>query len=206
MTGKVRGLATLVAKETTAKRMIRVWCGLHQLDLAMGRVHETSMGGTFQSTLTAAIGHLRRQQSLITRMRTTCPKEADTRWMSMFKCTSWFTTNIITIQEHFKTKMPAPNIIPDRAWWVFLFAVNSLTQEANTVFTKLQGMTTLLSQQRASLEKLVTTFCTLTGMEGPFSVEVIERLDETERLSMETHSGFCLRHSATESYLVELDP
>jgi hypothetical protein len=206
MTGKVQGLATLVEKETTATKEIRVWCGLHQLDLMMGRVHEESMGGTFQSTLTAVIGHLRRQQTLITRMRTTCPKVAGTRWMSMFHCTSWFTTNITVTQEHFKTRTLAPKIISDTTWWVFLFAVHSLNQEDNTGFTKLQGMTTHLSQQSVSLEKLVTTYCIIPGKEGPFSAEVIERLDEEERLGMETHSGFCLRHSATEAYLVELAP
>ncbi|KAI8891597.1 hypothetical protein BC833DRAFT_627213 [Globomyces pollinis-pini] len=35
------------------------------------------------SVLIALIGHLRQQQTLVSKMRITCPKVADTRWMSM---------------------------------------------------------------------------------------------------------------------------
>ncbi|KAE8903349.1 hypothetical protein PF003_g12931 [Phytophthora fragariae] len=45
----------------------------------MKRVYKAALNDAFLSTLTAVIGHLRRQQLLISEMQTTCPKVADTR-------------------------------------------------------------------------------------------------------------------------------
>jgi hypothetical protein len=82
MTGRARGLATRLGQCTTAK-LIRIWCGLHQLDLVVGRVFKKALDEEFYSVLTTAIGDLRRQQNLITSMRSTCPLIADVRWISM---------------------------------------------------------------------------------------------------------------------------
>ena len=90
MTGRVRGMATLIEKETPAKKIIRVWCGLHQLDLVMQQIHKSSLDDTFLATLTASIGHLRRQQKLIQKMHATCPNFGNTRWLSMVSCTQFF--------------------------------------------------------------------------------------------------------------------
>jgi len=206
MTGRVRGLATLLESKTTTAKLIRVWCGLHQLDLVMQRVYKASLEGAFLATLTAAIGHLRRQQLLIAQMRSTCPKVADTRWLSMLKCTSWFTRNMIVIQEHYAARTPQHSTSPDTAWWVFLYAVHALALEANTAFTRLQGQQTLLSQQRKALTELADTYATITGMMGPLSDEEIRHLDEEDREMMEVCGGFALRYTNAEAFLTELDP
>jgi len=44
-------------------------CALHQLDLVMQRIHKGSLDEEFLSTLTAMIGHLRRQSTLMKQMR-----------------------------------------------------------------------------------------------------------------------------------------
>ncbi|KAH6578257.1 hypothetical protein BASA61_003987 [Batrachochytrium salamandrivorans] len=92
MTGRIQGLATRI-DQCTAGKLIRIWCGLHQLDLVMQRVFKASLDEKFYSTLTALIGHLRKQQTLISAMRSTCPKVADTRWISMESCTNWLTSH-----------------------------------------------------------------------------------------------------------------
>jgi hypothetical protein len=42
MTGRVRGLTTLI-EETTNKVVIRICCGLHQLDLVLQQVYKASL-------------------------------------------------------------------------------------------------------------------------------------------------------------------
>ena len=99
MTGRIQGLATRIGDCTTGK-LIRIWCGLHQLDLFMQSVFKQALNEDFLSTLTAWIGHLRRQQNLISNMQTMCPKVADTRWISMATYTSWLNNNIVAVQQH----------------------------------------------------------------------------------------------------------
>ena len=80
MTGRIQGIATRFERETP-NGIIRVWCGLHQLDLVMQRVFVAALDEEFLNYLTALIGYLRRQQNLVSDMRSTCPKVADTRWL-----------------------------------------------------------------------------------------------------------------------------
>lgn len=85
-----------------------------------------------------------------------------------FRCTSprWLTTNVIEIQLHYRTKTPPPSTIPDKSWWIYLFAMNAFAREASNVFVKLQGMFTLLSQQRVLLQKKTQWYvCFITGIE-----------------------------------------
>ena len=102
-TGRVRGMVTRIEMATPTQKIIRGWCGLHQLDLVMQRIHTSSLDDTFLSTLNGSIGHLRRQQKLIAEMRATCPNYATTRWLSMVNCTRFFTKHSQEIQEHYDT-------------------------------------------------------------------------------------------------------
>jgi hypothetical protein len=82
MTGGSRGLATRIQR-ICSPGLIRVWCGLHQLDLVMQIIFCAACDETFYAALTNVIGHLRRQQTLIAEMRGTCHLVAIARWMSM---------------------------------------------------------------------------------------------------------------------------
>lgn len=82
MTGRIRGVATRLEASVPAKKLVRAWCALHQLDLVMQRVHKSSSDEEFLSTVTSMTGHLRRQSTLILKMGSTCPLVADTRWLS----------------------------------------------------------------------------------------------------------------------------
>jgi hypothetical protein len=189
MTGRVQGLVTRV-DAVTSTRLIRVWCGLHQLDLVMQQVFKRALDDEFYSNLTAVIGHLRRQQNLVTTMQSTCPKVADTRWMSMDKVATWLTSNSIALLEHFETKKP--HCTPDKTWWLFLMAVQAFARESMLVFTSMQGLTTLLSQQRAKLRSLVDTYCRMAGITGPHSDEELEVVDHS---SAEVCGAFVLTHA-----------
>jgi hypothetical protein len=56
LTGRNRGLATLVEEETTARSLIRIWCGLQQLDLVLQKVYKIALNDDFLRQLTAVIG------------------------------------------------------------------------------------------------------------------------------------------------------
>jgi hypothetical protein len=76
MTGRPLGFATRLGQCTNAN-LIRIWFGLHQLDLFKMLVFKKALDEEFYSVLTTVIGHLCRQQNLITSMRSTCPLIAD---------------------------------------------------------------------------------------------------------------------------------
>jgi hypothetical protein len=65
----------------TAKGLIQVWCGAHQVDLAikkaLGRLPEA-----FLTTLTTMIAYLQRQQKLISEMKSKSPYYITVRWSS----------------------------------------------------------------------------------------------------------------------------
>ena len=88
MTGSTNGLVTQNSNHCDPG-IIRIWCGLHQLDLVMQCVFKPAFDGKFYSTLTSLIGYLQCQQNLITEMQSTCPKVADTRWISIHSTTKW---------------------------------------------------------------------------------------------------------------------
>ncbi|KAI8895523.1 hypothetical protein BC833DRAFT_567403 [Globomyces pollinis-pini] len=196
---RIQGLATRLGA-CTPGRLIRIWCGLHQLDLVMQHVFKMALNEEFYSVLTTLIGHLRRQQTLISKMRSTCPKVADTRWISMASCSSWLTDNIVLIQQHLIEKNPSST--PTIIWWIFLFAVNALAKKAKSVFIELQGLSTLLSQQRAKLVNLIDTYCRMTQMKGPLTFEQLNAID---RSTSEVCGSFVLSHEHAHMFLDGLD-
>jgi hypothetical protein len=142
MTGRHVGLLTFL-DNAIGPNFIRVWCGAHQLDLIMADVYDNLFKEDFYSNLVSLIGYLRRQQNLIADMKTTCPKVALTRWLSMIKVMSWFKKHRIAVLAYLDEKLPPCR--PSTAWWVLMMAVHSFAQEASLVFMRLQGMTTLVS-------------------------------------------------------------
>ena len=88
MTGSSQGLVTRISS-ACSPGLIRIWCSLHQLDLVMQKVFKPAFKDKFYSTLTSLVGYLRRQQNLVAEMRSTWPKVATTRWISMYSTTQW---------------------------------------------------------------------------------------------------------------------
>ncbi len=81
MTGVRKGIVSRIQAITT-KGLIRIWCDVHQLDLALkkalGRLPET-----FLTTLTTMIAYLRRQQKLISEMKSKSPYYITVQWSSL---------------------------------------------------------------------------------------------------------------------------
>ena len=163
MTGRIQGLITRLCR-AASNDLIRVWCGLHQLDLVMQRVFKPALQDDFYSKLTALIGHLRRQQNLIAEMRSSCPKVADTRWISMSASTTWLRKHQVHVMHHLEEKKPS--CTPSKSWWIFLFAINAFALESKAVFVSLQGLTTLVTEQQSRLDGLVDTYCRMSRMQG----------------------------------------
>jgi hypothetical protein len=72
MVGAVRGVSTRL-ELVALPGFIRVWCGVHQLDLVMQKVFKSLCDGTFYSKLTDLISYLGRKTSLIEEMGCKCP-------------------------------------------------------------------------------------------------------------------------------------
>jgi hypothetical protein len=81
MTGSARGVATRM-EQIAKPGFIRVWCGLHQVDLVTYRVFKSLEEKEFYKELTDVISYLRRQSTLIEKLREKCPKISNTRWLS----------------------------------------------------------------------------------------------------------------------------
>jgi len=196
MIGRVQGLVSRV-QQVCSLDILQIWCGLHQLDLVMQRVYKPALESEFYSVLTALIGHLRQQQSLIGEMQSTCPKVADTRWVSMFLSTKWLCIKRHRLLLHLDERKPA--CAPTKLWWVFLHAVNAFATEADLVFTALQGLTTLISQQQVLLAGLIDTYCQMSGMEGPLDEEQISAMMATEPI--ERSGSFVVSHGKVRLFL-----
>ena len=200
MTGRIQGVLTRLAKESLLE-LFKIWCGLHQFDLLMQRVYSASLDEEFYSTLTGVIGHLRRQQNLITEMRSTCPKVGDTRWVSMDDASGWLTKHVVVLTAHFDAKRP--RCTPDKLWWLFLFVIRAFAQESMLVFVSLQGLTTLVSQQKATLLGLIDTYCRMTGMTGPHQEDELQNINQAEA---EIAGGFVLTHAHARQCIDGISP
>ena len=78
MTCRVQGLVTFI-QDCCLPGMLRIWYGLHQLDLVVQRVFKPYSEGQLYSNLKTLICHLRRQANFISEMRSTCLNVSDVR-------------------------------------------------------------------------------------------------------------------------------
>ena len=174
MTGRVQGFATLF-EQVAKPGFFRLWCGLHQLDIVLQAFYKAIMNEEFYSLLTGLISYLRRQQNLINDMKTKAKKVADTRWESMSNVASWFTKHRQSVQAYLNEK--TPSCAPPTEWWVFIIFVGKVSCEASYTFRSLEGLTTLVSQQREGLLQLHSTFVSWYKATGPLSEEASHVVD-----------------------------
>ena len=73
MIGYIRGLVTRL-EGVVERKLYRIWCGLHQLDLVMKYAYKELMDGQFHDILHKLTGHLRHQFNLINEMQTNVQK------------------------------------------------------------------------------------------------------------------------------------
>ena len=87
--------------------------------------------------------NLQRQKYLILKMKTKCLQFIDTRWMSMDKVLHRFNANQIQLQQFLDEHQHSWK--PPLHWWVSAIVLEQILMRSNEGFTRLQGLTTLLS-------------------------------------------------------------
>ena len=97
----------------------------------------------FYLALTVFIGYLRRQQNLISDMKTQAKKLQDTRWLSMHRTSLWFKIHRIAVSEYVQQKQPS--CTPSKSWWIMLIVVEKISSVASITVKTIQGQTTLVS-------------------------------------------------------------
>jgi hypothetical protein len=141
----------------------RIRCGAHQLDLIIQDVTFGPCGDTFYRTLTSYISHLGRQENLVSSMKTTCPKVASTRWLSLGRVCTLFGKYRDIIVDHFEGRAPAST--PPPLWWILLLSVLAFNLVAFCL-KNMQVLTTLMPEQYVMLRNLVTNLKFLLVAEG----------------------------------------
>ena len=171
MTGCVQGTCTRLSNECTGN-IFRIWCGAHQLDLVVKKAFNELMNEQFLNTLTGVTGHLRRQQNLIQEMNCACPTYATTRWISMGKVLKWLKANRVRLLVHFAEKRP--RCTPSTEWWLVVVIIQALVDRIEKTFTVMQGMKTLVCEQRQLLTVLEQDIKACCNIKGPMTDEETE--------------------------------
>lgn len=159
------------------------------------------MDEEFYTMLTGLISYLRRQQNLITEMKSQATKVADTRWESMGKASSWLVERRIRLRQYLAEKNPA--CTPSEQWWIVLIVVQVLSVEASRTFRSLQGLTLMINQQQETLKKLKWTYCDFISAQGPLDALEIASIDTDESILSAPNQQFsCSRQSVLDFILV----
>jgi hypothetical protein len=122
MTGVRKGIVSRI-QAIVAKGLIRVWCGAHQLDLALkktlGRLPKA-----FLTTLTTMIACLQRQQKLISKMKGKSPYYITVQWSSLCQVVSWY----VKLREKVKAFLAKKEVVwaPSKQWWLTLLMLHKM--------------------------------------------------------------------------------
>ncbi|CAK9862296.1 unnamed protein product [Sphagnum jensenii] len=180
MTGRVAGVVTHLSNAMHNEcPLTRVRCGAHQFDLIMEYIMNSIVKERFFTTMIGFITHFMRQQNLIANMQTTCLRVVN-RWLSTEKVIKWFKAHRLQLLTHIESKQPPS--APPRIWWVFVLAMHHFISLTAIMFCMIQGLSTLLDQQQAALDDLVTSFIDDIGVIGPLSLEAIANLEVSEHV------------------------
>lgn len=166
MTGCIQGAVTRLCQEAKSE-VYRVWCGAHQLDLVMKKAFHKLCDDQFVGILTRLTAHLRRQQNLINDMKTACPTFAETRWISMGKLLKWLKDKRGRLFQHFDDKRPA--CTPPMYWWIVVYVIQELVERVEKTFAAVQGLNTLVCEQRGQFAKLARDIRSSTKVKGPLT-------------------------------------
>ena len=103
MVGSIQGTCTRLAKECKSE-IFRIWCGTHQLDLALKKSLKKIFNNKFIRMVTTLSNHLRRQKNFNDEQEFFCPSYVSTRWISMGKTLSWLKNKRVILLNYFIEK------------------------------------------------------------------------------------------------------
>jgi hypothetical protein len=179
MTGRITGVSTQFGEEADGD-VVRVWCALHQLDLVVQAEFKKLHDDEFVTILTGLVSYLRRQFNLITRMKSTCPKFMDTRWCAMKKLTVFLQQGRAVICEYLEQKQPP--CTPPATWWIVTITLDAVAGKISIVVKRLQGLRTVLSQQKAQLQRLAEKLKSLCEVRGPHDDSTLSMIDRNSNV------------------------
>mgnify|MGYP003321281629 CR=1 FL=1 len=198
MTGCIQGTVSRLARECHTP-IFRIWCGAHQLDLVIKKAFNGLCNERFLNIVTGVTGHLRRQQNLISDMKCACPTFVLTRWISMGKLLKWLKEKRIRLLQHFEEKTACS---PSTEWWITIMIIQPLVKRIEKTFISLQGLNTLVCEQRKQLSQLGTDIMSRCNIKGPISVE--EELEFKAQLQQKPLHGFILgRYCVSQKEIVD---
>jgi hypothetical protein len=196
MTGSISGVVTRLCG-VSLRGCYRVWCCAHQLDLVVQKSFSHLCNDTFIFQVTAVTGHLRRQQNLISDMKSKCPRFIDTRWLSMEKFLNWIVKNRPRLFIHFEDKKPS--CAPSDSWYIVVYALNAFLDPINRCLVSIQGLTTLLSEQQQQLEELIRILIEDGFVDGP-------RNDFQQENDSIINGSYRVTYANARKFLEEQDP
>jgi hypothetical protein len=142
--GKKKGVVSRIENTVNENggAVIRIWCGAHQLDLAVQKVLAALDDRQWLKDFTTLIAYLRRQQSFNSEMGQ-CPRFAATRWLSCGNTCKYLTRNCLRIKAYLEARKNDPTCAPppqiSASWWMILHALHQLLVKINLAFTCVQG-------------------------------------------------------------------
>ncbi|CAM6071493.1 unnamed protein product [Sphagnum tenellum] len=159
MTRVRKGIVSRI-QAVAAKGLIRVWCGAHQLDLALKKALG-HLPETFLTTLTTMIAYLRHQQKLISKMKSKSPYYITVQWSSLCQVVSWYVKH----QEKVKAFLVEKEVVwaPSEQWWLTLLMLHKMLDLFWSTSASLQTSNLTLRQQTSNLSSLVIELKTAVG-------------------------------------------
>lgn len=133
MTSRNGGLCALLESDATNK-VLRFWCGSHQMDLVVNKARNKANDEEFDSTTNEFSLHLQKQHNLITAMRNTCAKDT-TRWLARENMLKWMLDNCRRLLEHI---LKRPENAPFSSWWLTASEIQHLLHKVFLTFKSLE--------------------------------------------------------------------
>ena len=87
----------------------------------------------------------------------------------------WLKMHCVRVTKYLNAKKPA--CTPTVDWWIVLLCLESVATVLSSTVMRLQGLSTLLSQQEAKLKKLCANLLEMCKVEGPLSATQLEAVD-----------------------------
>jgi hypothetical protein len=123
------------------------------------------------------------------------PDVACTRWISMGKLLKWLMEKRTKLLQYFEQKKTS--CTPSNEWWIIISLIQPFVERLEQTFIALQGMNTLVSDQRKELSKLANDLQHRVNIEGPLTEEELQSfasaLQEIQ-LNGYISYNFCVKH------------
>ena len=127
------------------------------------------------------------------RFQACCVCSVDTLAVKMGNVLKWFRANRLRLLQHFSVKKPACE--PSTEWWLVVIIIQALVERIEKTFSAMQGMKTLVCEQRRLLMELEHDIKERCNIKGPMTNE--EALAFSNAIANDPSYGFQLHIPST---------